>query len=170
MTGKKNEDYSVVKMMSMDNPIAVYQKAKGHLGKVQIQRLNSFTNNIETILLYSPPDGQPDADTCFVELWSEEEHIFFKRANRKHLESGAIVLFESKRETEVKKTPNNMPDSELKELVVAPWLKLKKVVESMTSEAALLRVLQFAEEAERPEKTMLFLRERLSLIQSGELE
>lgn len=168
MNGKNTQDYSVYSLMATDNPVAIYKK--GHLGKLNVRRLNSFTKEVEDVLLFSPPSGDMEADTCFVELWSEEEHVFFKRANRKHLESGALIRFTKPRNTEIKQSANNMTDKELEELVVAPFMKLKKTVEQMTSEPAILRTIQKAEEADRPEKTMQFLRERLSLIQSGELE
>ena len=168
MNGQKNQDYSVHALMSADNPVAIYKK--GHLGKVNVKRLNSFTHEVENVLLFSPPNGKMDADTCFIELWSVEEHVFFKRANRLLLEDGAVVAYDKPHSTEFKKSANTMTDTELEELVSSPFMKLKKVVESMTSEAALLRTIQKAEEAQRPEKTMQFLRERLSLLQSGELD
>jgi len=164
------KDYSVISLMSTDNPVAVYKKGKGIIGKVNVKRLNSFTNQIEDVLLFSPPNGDTEADSCFIELWSDEEHVFFKRANRKHLEEGLIVEYNKPRSTQIKKSANNLTDEELEKLVVAPFMKLKKTVEKMTTEAALTRVIKVAEEAERPEKTMQFLRERLSVLQSGELE
>jgi len=63
-----------------------------------------------------------------------------------------------------------MSEDEVNELVVAPFPKLKSVVGQITSETALQRILLAAEVADRPVKTMEFLQESLSLLQSGEVD
>lgn len=162
-------DYEAVSLMATDSPVAVYRKGKGILGKVEVKVYNSLTSRIETLMLEGNP-SDPDCDKCFVELWSDKEVIFFKRANRWHINNGFIVPFSKKRPSRIKKTFNNLTDEELEEIVGKPFLALKNAVEKMTTETALTRVISVAEEMDKPEKTMNFLRERLSLIQSGELE
>lgn len=161
-------DYGIISLMAEDEPLAVYRKAKGIVGKVEVRVYNSLTQQVETIMLEGNP-SDPNCDTCYVEIWSEKEHIFFKRANKWHLQEGYIVPYSKARPKNIPQTANNLPDEEIEETVKKPFLALKAMVEQMTTEAALLRVINIAEELEKPEKTMSFLRERLALIQSGEV-
>jgi hypothetical protein len=157
-------DYSVVSLMQEDNPIAVYRKAKGINGVVEVKVYNSLTDEIEDVQLRGNPNDL-DCDTCLVELWSEKEHVFFKRANKWHLNEGYIIPWDKGRPKQIKKSANNMTDDQLAELVRKPFLALRNKVNEMTTPAALMRVIAAAEEAEKPEKTMQFLREKLSLLQ-----
>ena len=166
---EKADNRDVISLMSTDTPVAVYAKAKGFLGLIYIKTFNSITNEVDEFHLEGNPND-PDCDTNFVELWSEQEHAFFKRANKYHLNEGSVIRTDKKRPSKIKQSANNRPDKFLEALVSKPFMALKAEVEKMTTEAALLRVIQFAEDAQRPEKTMDYLRGRLSLIQSGELD
>lgn len=162
-------DYRMISLMAEDKPLAVYRKAKGILGKVEVKVFNSLTQQIEKVMLEGNPSDL-NCDTCFVEIWSEKEHIFFKRANKWHLNEGYIVPYTKERPNQIQQTVNNMTDDEMEALVKKPFLALKAAVDQMTTEAALIRIIKIAEEADKPEKTMAFLKERLALLQSGELE
>lgn len=164
---RKEQKYDAVSLMAVDDPIAVYSKSRGFIGKLNVKVFNSLTGEIEDIIVEGIPGKD---DSCLVEIWSEKEHVFFKRANRYHLNEGHLIPFNKPRSKEIKRTPNNISDEEIEEVVNKPFMALKALVDRMTTEPALLRVISIAEEAERPEKTMQYLRERLSLIQSGEVE
>ena len=153
--------------MATGEPLKVYRKTI--LGRVNVKAINPVEDVAEDVILSGNPDDR-SCETCFVEIWSDKELVYFLRANRTHLSEGTLVEDTKPRDTEIKKTPNNLSDEEIEELVVSPFLKLKKVVESMTTESAVSRVLREAEKAERPEKTITFIRERLSEIQAGEYE
>ena len=133
---------------------------------VEVIILNPFDDKkTETKTLKGDPDKN-DID-CYVPLWSEKEYLLFKRANRFHIKNSRLIEAEYPKEGEIEKSSNNLSDEEIQQLIVAPFMSLKSAVESMTSEAAIYRVIRAAEKAERPEKTMTFLRNRLSVVQSG---
>jgi hypothetical protein len=157
----------IYSMMATGEPIKVYRKTI--LGKVNVKTINPVEDKAEDIILHGNPDNR-SCETCFIEIWSDKELVYFLRANRKHLQEGVLVEDTKPRDTKIKKTVNNLPDEEIEKLVKAPFLKLKKLVEEMTTEAAVARVLREAEKQERPEKTVTFIRERLSEIQAGEYE
>lgn len=167
-TQRKNKvemDYSLVRLMQKDEPLAVYKKEI--LGKLSVKYLDPFEKvGKEKILQGLPNDNSNDGN--FIELWSEEELIYFTRMNRLHLEQGYLVEFTVPRSTKIKQSVNNLSEQELRDLVSAPFLKLQKTVDKMTSEAALQRIVRVAEEEDRPVKTMEFLKEKLSKIQMGE--
>lgn len=112
-------------------------------------------------------DAQRKELSAYVPLWTERAYLFFKRANRIHIEAGRLVEAEYPSAMDVQPSPNMVTDEEIDELVMSKHLALKNRVEKVTSEATLHRFLKRAEELERPEKTLIYLRERLSLIQGG---
>lgn len=154
-------------MMQSGEPYKTYKKTI--LGKATVRIIDPFQDKPTSVILEGRPND-PSAEKNFIELWSEKELVYFVRANRKHLDNGVLVEHTKPRETEVKKTVNNMSEDEVNELVVAPFPKLKSVVGQITSETALQRILLAAEVADRPVKTMEFLQESLSLLQSGEVD
>ncbi len=158
--------YDVFNKMSTGEPYRTYRKT--HLARLRVKVLNPFDGTpYEEFLEGNPQDAA--CQKCYVDLWDEKELMYFKRSNSIHLESGALV--EAPRPvTEVKQSFNNLSDAELKELVEGKYFGLKAAVEKMTSEEALARTLLLAEECSRPEKTLNFIRERLALLQSGELD
>jgi len=162
---RKEPDYSVVKLMQEDNPVAVYKK--DIVGQVSVKYFDSLEGTFKERMLVGLPNDNKNENN-FIELWSEAELIYFKRENKFHLENGYLVEFDVPRDRGIEQTVNNLSATELRDLVNAPFLKLKKTVEQMTSEAAVMRTLAMADEEERPAKTMEFLKERLSKIQLGE--
>ena len=163
----RQDSHNTFALMQAGTPLATFKKT--HLGQLSVDVINLFDDKPMNIVLKGIP--AKNEEDSFVEIWSEKALMFFLRSprNRKHIASGALIEWVAPRNTNIQKTANNMSEEELAELVVAPFLKLKKTVETMTTEAALLRVVTAAEIANRPEKTMLFLRGKLSLLQSGEM-
>jgi hypothetical protein len=159
-------DYDSYSRMQVGEPLRTFKKTI--LGKVNVKILDPFEGAGKDILLFGDP-RRKNCPNCFVELWTDKEVMYFLRSNKIHLESGVLVEHTKPRDTKIAKTVNNLSDEEIEELVVAPWMKLKATVDKMTSIAAVSRVVDAAETAERPEKTMKYLREKLSLMQSGEV-
>lgn len=159
-------DSSVYAKMQTKQPYKIYKKTI--LGLVSVNIIDPFTDLPVDVLLKGNPRVKEDLD-CYVELWSERELMYFLRTNRVHLSEGVLVPYNKPiYPTRIEKTFDNLPDEEVAALVVAPFKKLENAVKKMRTESAIARTLTFAEEANRPEKTMAFLRERLSMIQRGE--
>ena len=168
MDNERQDSHNTFALMQAGTPLATFKKT--HLGQLSVDIISVFDDKPLNVILKGIPAKNEEAS--FVEIWSDKSLMFFLRSprNRKHIESGTLIEWKVSRDTNIQKTANNMSEEELNELVVAPFLKLKKTVETMTTEAALLRVVSAAETANRPEKTMLFLRGKLSLLQAGEME
>lgn len=150
--------------MQTGEPLAIFKKT--HKGKAVVRLIDPFTEQpTETIL-----KGMSGERSTFVEVWTEREYMYFLRANKVHLDSGAVVEHKGEIDNQIVMSFNNLPDDEMETLIGSKFFTLKSAVEQMTTEAPLLRLIALGEGANKPEKTMQFLRERLSLIQSGDLE
>lgn len=167
-TKKSDIDTRVFSQMQKGKPLRTYKKEI--MGKLHIVILNPFDlQSIEEVLLEGNPSNTNDKRQ-FIDLWTEEEIAFFEVKNETALTKGRLVIYNKEIPRTIEKTMDNLPEEELVELVNSPFIKLKNAVEQMTSEAALQRVLRVADQEDRPEKTMTFLRETLSKLQFGDLE
>lgn len=163
------DDAKAYSSMQTGEAFKVYRKTT--LGLVGVRILSPFDTTKREYTQLKGDHRDPNCEDCFIELWSEKEHVYFVRANRQHLTDGVLIEYNKPLDHSIKKTPNNMSDEEVDELInSSKFLTLKSKVNQMTSEAAVQRVLDAAEMADRPEGTMKFLRERLALVQSGELD
>ena len=164
----RQESHNSFTLMKAGTPLATFKKTI--LGQLSVDVISLFDDQPMNILMKGIPAKNEEGS--FVEIWSEKGLMYFLRSprNKKHLTAGRLIEYNRPRDTNVQKTANNLSEEELEALVVSPFMRLKSVVESMTTEAALLRIVEAAETANRPEKTMLYLRGKLSLIQSGALE
>lgn len=108
-----------------------------------------------------------EQEDCIVDVWTEKEDVFLKRANKVHLDKGYLVPHS--RKVKVEDEPVNVfTDDELDELLNTPFLKLQSAVNKMTSVAPLFRLIRIAKEQEKSEKIIAFLEGKLAEIQSLE--
>ncbi len=161
--GNKKMSMSVYSLMQKGTPYKTYKKTIP--AWVSVTVLNVFSDRPEKLTL----KGDPKINNIdsYVPLWSEKEFLFFKRTNRNHIDNGRLVESTYPKEESILKSVNNLSEEKIIELVNGPWMTLKNQVKKMDSEAAVYRIVTIAEQQERPEKTMKFLREALSRIQSG---
>ncbi len=159
------QDLQVFSAMQLGKPYKSYKKTI--LGKVQVIVLNPFSQESSAILL----EGDDGSANSILDVWSEKEDAFFKRMNRRALETGRIIVFTRADVNESEeKTPEQMSDEEIKELVKKPFLKLKNILDRTESEAFVYRILKAAREAEKSEKFVSAVEARLGEIQSGIVE
>lgn len=163
---EKSVSMSVYSQMQTGEPYKTYKKVVPSWVAVTV--LNVFNDRPERITLKGNPE-ENDID-CYVPLWSEKELLFFKRENRDHIKNGRLIEAVYPRDDEIPKSVNNLTEKETIKLVTGPWKTLENRVKKMDSEAAIYRIVQIAEQQERPEKTMNFLRKSLSRVQSGIIE
>ncbi len=156
------QDLQVYSAMQTGKPYKSYKKTI--LGKVQVIVLNPFSQESSAILLEGE-EGSPDA---ILDVWSEKEDAFFKRMNRRALETGRIISFTHKEEEPLAvNTPEQMSDEEVKDLIKKPFLSLRSILEKTESEAFVYRILKAARDAEKSEKFISAIEARLGEIQSG---
>lgn len=159
-------DSRVFSKMQKGNPLRTYKKEIR--GQLLIRILNPFNPTIVEELILQGNPGDLGNKKQFIDLWTEEEVAFFEVSNEEAIKEGRVILWTKEVPREIEKSINNLSDEEIEELVNSPFIKLKNTVGKMTSEAAVHRVIRKAEEVERPEKTMLFLRETLAKLQFGD--
>lgn len=135
------------------------------LGKVFIETLDPFSNAPFGTLLVGNP-RTPDA-TCIVDVWSPMEDAFFRRRNRKHLESGTLIQYERTSDaTDIK--PEFMADAsdeKLIELLGKKYLALITDLNKITSEVTIQRLITLARENEKSVKILAAIEARLSELQ-----
>jgi len=154
--------------MQTGDPVAVYKKAI--LGKVEVSVVNPFNGVPEPIILVGNPTTNDSR--CFVEVWSQMEEVYFERQNKPLFKEGYVIKLKEnvkpKEKGEQEKSYEEFTRERIEELVTAPYMKFKKDLNEIESEPVLYRVLTVAEELERPEKTMVNIRQRLTEIQQKE--
>jgi len=156
--------------MQIGEPTAIFKK--NILGKVEVSVVNPFNGIPEPVILYGNP--AKNSEGCFVEVWSQMEEAYFERQNKSLFKKGYLVKLAEKEKPqpkgEVEKSYEKYTKEVIEELVTAPYMKFKKELNEIDSEPILYRVLSIAEELERPEKTMVHIRQRLAEVQQKDIQ
>lgn len=142
-------------------PIASYIKAE--LGKLFVNDWDIFTDEAVGLLLEGDPRKREEG--CILDIFTERQHQYVKRMNKKQFETGALVPYVRKEEPK-EKTFEESTDSELEELLNKPFFSLQKAINNTESEAVLFRLLSKAEELDKSEKITGIISSRISEIQS----
>jgi len=152
--------------MQTGDPHKVYKKTI--LGKVFVQILNPFDGTPEGIILEGNPNK--DDDECFVQLWSEKEHQFFKKMNKKHLTNGFLVPVSIEKFTKEKKPKgidySSFTDEDIEKIVNSRFLALRAHLNKVDSEAHIYRLLSKAEELEKSSGIVNAIKGRIAELQS----
>lgn len=110
-----------------------------------------------------------DVESCIVDVWSEKEDVFLRRANKRHFDTGYLVPH--LRRERVEEVPvNTFTEDELDELLNSPFLKLQSSVNKMTSVAPIFRMVGLAKAQDKSEKILNFLEGKISELQKQEYE
>lgn len=155
-------DSSVYSLMQTGKPYKSYIKTI--LGKVYVTVLNPFTGEPEGKIIKGNPKGK-DKDDCIVDFWSEIEDAFFRRMNKRHLEAGELIPYTRKEEAVSERSPNDLTEEELDELLTSRFMTLQHRVNRMTSVSPVFRLIERARELEKSEKIIKFLEGKLSELQ-----
>jgi hypothetical protein len=148
--------------MQTGSPYSIYRKTTP--SKVVVGILSPFDNKPEILLLF----GDPKKDTTArISLWSEMEDVYFKRYNKRHLEMGVVIPFETvKVEVPEKKAIEQFSDEELKDVINSPYAKLAKTVADIRTPAVIMRMLELSREMEKSEKIVNVFEAKLSELQA----
>ncbi|NMC34389.1 MAG: hypothetical protein GYA36_18345 [Veillonellaceae bacterium] len=157
-----NIDARIFSAMQTGEPYSVYQKTI--VGKVYVTILSPFDHKPQGMIL----SGMPKDKTAKVELWSEKEDVFFKRANAKHFELGNIIEVKQQNAKEVvtEKSIEQFSDEELSKVLNGTYASFQKTLRKCESEAVVYRLLTMAEEQEKPSKLVDSIKARLAELQS----
>ena len=80
-------DASTFNLMQTKDPIKSYIKTI--LGKVFVNVLNPFTDEIDGIILVGNPKEHPN--TSIVDIWSEKAEYIYKKSNQNQFEQGTNI-------------------------------------------------------------------------------
>lgn len=154
-------DAKVFSAMQTGKPYKSYKKTI--LGKVSVTILNPFSNEVSVILL----EGEKNSPDSILDVWTEKEDAFFKRMNRRSIETGRIIPFERPETEQEEVKIEQMSDEEVAALIKKPFMTVQSVLSKTNSEAFVYRILQAARAAEKSEKFVSAIETRLGEIQSG---
>lgn len=153
-------DARIVSAMQEGTPYSTYKKTI--LAKVYVTVLNSFSLIPEGLIL----EGEEGDERARVDLWSEREDVFFKRQNRKQFEQGNIIpAVTTTPALPEPKTIEQYDDNEMRAVVNQTFIKLQKTLDTVTTEAVVLRMINIAKAEEKSEKILNALTSKLSAIQ-----
>lgn len=165
---QENFERQQFEAMIEDKPLKRYIKTI--LGTVWLTALDPFSGKPQPVELKGEPKkSNPNA---IVKIWSTKEDHFIKEMNREHFQAGNLRELEQEEMAEVKvpKSPNQISDEEIEEILNKPFLALKNRLDKFTKVAPVYRFLTKAEEMEKSEKIMDAIRARMSEIELGNKE
>lgn len=162
-----SDDAQIFGMMQTSKPLKAYIKTVPSIVYVNI--LDPFTGKPAGTLLKGNP--RVHAQESIVEIWTEKEDAYFRRANRKHLETGVVIPYTPKEVVEVSEEErlNSMSDEEMDALLGKKFFSLQSAVNKITSPATLFRMLERAKELDKSDSTMNLIEGKLAELQGEEL-
>jgi len=156
-------DSVVFSKMQVNEPYASYKKTT--VGKVHVMVINPWSNKPEGRILKGDP--RKLEDDMIVDTWSEQQDTYFTRMNRQLFNIGAIIKF-NRPTTVPERSPNEMTDAEVAEAVNFQYLKLTSLLNKITAEATVKRLLDTAEAEGKSAKMQKAIEARLAEIQRAE--
>jgi len=145
--------------MQTGKPFKSYKKTI--LAKIYVQVLDPFSETPVGLILETNPKF-PGKD--IVDIWSEKEDVFFRRANRRQFDEGNIIVYAHPDETEQEPKIESYSDEKLTEIVNSKFLSLQSILNKVETEAVLHRMITIAKEQEKSVKIIGAIESRLSEI------
>ena len=151
---------------AMSEGVPLKRYIKTILGKVYVTTLNPFDGRPQAIELYGNP--RPKNPRAIVEIWTSKEDVFFQKMNAAHFKAGNLRPLEKKEVTKDEgKSPNEISDAEIEEILNKPFLALKNKLNKFTTSAPVYRFLLKAEDMEKSEKIANAIKARLAELEMG---
>jgi hypothetical protein len=151
--------------MLENKPQKIYMKTI--LGAVWLTALDPFSSKPQPVALTGEP--KKENPNAIIKVWTTKEDHFLKEMNKSHFQAGNLreVKMKEMAEVKVSKSPNEISDDEIEEILNKPFLALKNKLDKFTKEAPVYRFLRKAEEMEKSAKIVGAIEARLSEIQLG---
>lgn len=164
---KNDVDYDIFSAMQTEDPKTSFKKVC--IGKILVKVLNPFSGEVEEKVLSGDPfNSTTDLDNIVIDIWTDKDAVFFRKANKYHFEHGNLVEFskeELKREELSKKNYNTLTDTEINQALNDKFFTLKSILEKTNTTTVLMRFLNMAREQEKSEKIIKTIEQRLAEIQ-----
>lgn len=138
------------------------------LGKTFVQVWDSFIGQPSGLLLYGDPRKRDE--TSILDIWSEQEDVFFRRMNRVDLEKGILIEFKREENIEPENRLETSSDEELRTLINSKFFTIQHALNATDSIALLFRLKSLSEEMEKSDKIIRAIDARISEIQAKEFE
>lgn len=156
---------SVRKAKADGEPIAKYIKAIK--GIVHVSVINTFTGKPEVISLKGDPGvKETPIEDISIFFWTEFGHDFFRGANKLLLEEGILASYTQDIVDEV--SVNEVSDDILIDALGKKFFAVKALLDKFTSPVPVLRLLNLAEDMNKPIGTITAIKKRLSDLQQIE--
>lgn len=163
---KEGLNLDILERMQNESPIAVYIKTIR--AKLGIFIFNPVTNKPEERLLAGDPeDPNVDIEDITAKIWTESAHLYFKNVNKRAIEEGKLVPYESDAVRQTRMT-NAITDEEIEQILNEPFFTLMNRLNDFTSAVPVERILRKAKELNRPHKTIERVYEKLQELQEAE--
>lgn len=146
-------------------PLKSYTKTT--LGKVFVTVWDSFENQAVGLILSGDP--RKADESCIVDIWSEEEDYYFRSKNKRHLQTGDMIVY-TRKEEEAERTVEEYNDDELKAIINSKFFTLQNVLNNTESVAVLFRLKNLAQELEKSDKLIKAIEARISEVQAQEFK
>lgn len=144
--------------MQTGKPYSTYQKTI--LGKVYVEAIDPFTEKPTGVLLYGDP--RKNEESSIIDIWSERDDVFFKRANKVHFKNGIIISHTRKENEPVVAPIEQYTDEQLKEIINSKFLSLQSKLNKTESEVVIYRMLTLAKEMDKSNAIVNAIRARLT--------
>jgi hypothetical protein len=145
--------------MQTGKPYKSYKKTI--LAKIYVQLLDPFSETPVGLILETNPKF-PGRD--IVDVWSEKEDVFFKRANKRQFDQGNIIPHTRPEIVNEEPKIESYSDEKLTEIVNSKFLTLQSILNKVETEAVLFRMITIAKEQEKSVKIVGAIEARLSEI------
>lgn len=148
-------------MSDKEYPVTYRKAIKGSVGGRQLIKRGDGYVEAEFLLQGDPAIADPDDIT--LEIADEECEKYFTKYNKPAIQNGYLI--EVADYVQSVDSTNAVGDGYLKDLLKMPFQKMVKEVKAFTSPVPVYRLLAFAEEDNKPIKTIEFLRETASSLE-----
>jgi hypothetical protein len=161
-------DLSMYAAMQVGKPVKTYKKTI--LGQVYCTILDPFSNEPKGILLTGDP--KRNEESTMIDVWNEIQDLFFRRTNKRSLETGMIIESARKEDSAILKPEPyaTASDAELDEVLQQKYYTILSALNKCTNTTVLTRFLERARAIEKSEKIINTIISRISEIESGASE
>lgn len=160
----KDMNMEVFAAMQTGQPVRTYKKTI--VGQVYCSTLDPFTNEPKGLLLSGDPTK--DEESSMVDVWTDVQDVFFRKMNKRSLETGMIIEYKRKVDIlELQPEPYaTASDEEIDEILNSKYYSLLSAINKITNETVLYRFLERARLLEKSEKIITAIDAKISELQS----
>lgn len=153
---------SVKEAMQKNEPHSRWQKVQ--LAKVLLKVIDPLTGLPSEVIIEGDP--RIDVEKVVYNCWSEFETAYFERNNRYHILNGTIIRYN--KGIEIPTSDNALSDEELIEILDKKYMALANYLEKADAVTPVKRLLDLANEKDKPIKTIKAIEKRLAELQQAE--